>query len=188
MILNEYITTWPKVDCLISFYSLRFPLVKTVSYSKLNNLEQVKMKSRLEIYNILDGWKIPRPKYIIISHERPTFSENHNNWIHYSENTWRGCKNLSRKLVNISGEYDPNLSKVRREEAYMYEEFLPTFETDVKVNTVDPMFTHAEGKKICGFDILRTNGKSVVCDVNSWSFAKGSGKYYNDCACTIKTL
>ncbi|KAK6588350.1 hypothetical protein RS030_6892 [Cryptosporidium xiaoi] len=120
MILNEDITTWSNVDCLFSFYSLRFLLVKVVSYSKLNNLE--------------------KSKYVIISHVLKPFLENHNNWIHYSKNTGRGCKNLSRKLGNRSGEYDPNLSKVRREEAYMYD------------------------------------------------FAKGSGKYYNDCVCIIKTL
>ncbi|KAF7458566.1 Phosphoglycerate mutase-like family protein [Cryptosporidium felis] len=266
MILNEDPSAWPKVDCFISFYSTGFPLTKAISYTKmhfpitLNNLEkQIQMRSRLEIYNILDKWRIPRPECIVINHseivegenqifreeydfivykgkkiskpfiEKPLFSDDHDNWIYYPENIGGGCKKLFRKVGDRSSEYDPGHWKVRKNGTYLYEHFLPTFGTDIKVYTVGPMFAHAEARKspcldgkvqrtqegkevrysvmlsyeekliahkivkafnqiVCGFDILRTvNGKSVVCDVNGFSFVKGNKKYYNDSAQIISS-
>lgn len=43
-------------------------------------------------------------------------------------------------------------------------------------------------QNICGFDILRSKGKSYVCDVNGWSFVKGNRKYYEDCVVLIRKM
>ena len=34
----------------------------------------------------------------------------------------------------------------------------------------------------CGFDILRSNGESFVCDVNGWASVKDSRKFWEDAA------
>ncbi|MEE6503363.1 hypothetical protein FKM82_004802 [Ascaphus truei] len=129
---------------------------------------------------------------------------------------------LSLQIGSRSSVYSPE-SSVRKTGSYIYEEFMPTDGTDVKVYTVGPDYAHAEARKspaldgkverdsegkeirypvmltameklvarkvclafqqtVCGFDLLRANGHSFVCDVNGFSFVKNSMKYYDDCA------
>jgi inositol hexakisphosphate/diphosphoinositol-pentakisphosphate kinase len=58
-----------------------------------------------------------------------------------------GCKKLFRKIGNRSSEFYPDVNEVRRDGSYIYEDFLETQGTDVKMYTVGPEYGHAEARK-----------------------------------------
>lgn len=97
--------------------------------------------------------------------EKPADADNHNNFVYYPRNAGGGCKKLFRKVKDRSSEFYPDLHQVRRDGVYVYEEFLSTFGTDVKVYTVGKTFAHAEARKSPTLDgkVQRTeNGKVSI--------------------------
>ncbi|XP_038257375.1 inositol hexakisphosphate and diphosphoinositol-pentakisphosphate kinase 2 isoform X2 [Dermochelys coriacea] len=204
VILNEPVENWPLCDCLISFHSKGFPLDKAVAYAKLRNPfvindlnMQYRIQDRREVYSILKAEGILLPRYAILNRdpnnpkecnliegedqvevngevfqkpfvEKPVSAEDHNVYIYYPTSAGGGSQRLFRKIGSRSSVYSPE-SNVRKTGSYIYEEFMPTDGTDVK-------------QTVCGFDLLRANGQSYVCDVNGFSFVKNSMKYYDDCA------
>ncbi|XP_058252569.1 inositol hexakisphosphate and diphosphoinositol-pentakisphosphate kinase 2 isoform X6 [Hemibagrus wyckioides] len=233
------------LDKAVSYAKLRNPLL-------INDLNmQYFIQDRREVYRILKEEGIDLPRYAVLNRdpdrpeecnlvegedhvevngevfhkpfvEKPVSAEDHNVYIYYPTSAGGGSQRLFRKIGSRSSVYSPE-STVRKTGSYIYEEFMPTDGTDVKVYTVGPDYAHAEARKspaldgkverdsegkeirypvmltameklvarkvcmafkqtVCGFDLLRANGHSFVCDVNGFSFVKNSMKYYDDCA------
>ncbi|KAG8227554.1 hypothetical protein J437_LFUL000654 [Ladona fulva] len=233
------------LDKAIQYSNLRHPFI-------INNLHmQYDIQDRRKVYSILEKEGIEIPRYAVLDRdspdpkdhelvesedhvevngvvfnkpfvEKPVSAEDHNIYIYYPTSAGGGSQRLFRKIGSRSSVYSPE-SRVRKTGSFIYEDFMPTDGTDVKVYTVGPDYAHAEARKspaldgkverdsegkeirypvilsnaeklisrkvclafkqtVCGFDLLRANGKSFVCDVNGFSFVKNSNKYYDDCA------
>ncbi|XP_063170477.1 inositol hexakisphosphate and diphosphoinositol-pentakisphosphate kinase 1 [Candoia aspera] len=233
------------LDKAVAYAKLRKPFL-------INDLDmQYYIQDRRQVYRILQEEGIDLPRYAVLNRdpdhpeecslvegedhvevngavfpkpfvEKPVSAEDHNVYIYYPTSAGGGSQRLFRKIGSRSSVYSPE-SNVRKTGSYIYEEFMPTDGTDVKVYTVGPDYAHAEARKspaldgkverdsegkeirypvmltaieklvarkvcvafkqtVCGFDLLRANGQSFVCDVNGFSFVKNSMKYYDDCA------
>ncbi|OQS06939.1 inositol hexakisphosphate and diphosphoinositol-pentakisphosphate kinase [Thraustotheca clavata] len=95
-----------------------------------------------ENHVIVNGVQINKPFV-----EKPANAEDHNIYIYYPTSAGGGSKRLFRKVGDRSSEFYPDVNQVRREGSYIYEEFLNTQGTDVKVYTVGPNYGHAEARK-----------------------------------------
>ncbi|XP_072956331.1 inositol hexakisphosphate and diphosphoinositol-pentakisphosphate kinase VIP2-like isoform X1 [Typha angustifolia] len=234
------------------YASLRRPFL-------VNELQpQHLLHDRRKVYERLEMFGVPVPNYALVNREypyqeldyfveqedfvevhgkrfwkpfveKPIDGDDHSIMIYYPSSAGGGMKELFRKVGNRSSEFHPEVRRVRREGSYIYEEFMPTGGTDVKVYTVGSGYAHAEARKspvvdgvvmrnpdgkevrypvlltpaekqmardvctafrqeVCGFDLLRCEGRSYVCDVNGWSFVKNSHKYYDDTACILRKM
>ena len=67
--------------------------------------------------------------------EKPVNAEDHNIAIYYPTSAGGGCKKLFRKIGNRSSEFYPDIDEVRQDGSYIYEAFVETQGTDVKMYT-----------------------------------------------------
>ncbi|EFJ51971.1 hypothetical protein VOLCADRAFT_56293 [Volvox carteri f. nagariensis] len=113
-----------------------------------------------EDYVELNGQRIVKPFV-----EKPVSGEDHNIWVYYPHSMGGGVKYLFRKVDDKASKYDSSHDgKVRRDGSYIYEEFLPTGGTDVKVYTVGPRYAHAEARKspvVDGKVLRNADGKEM---------------------------
>lgn len=70
--------------------------------------------------------------------EKPVDADDHNIAIYYPTSAGGGCKKLFRKVGDRSSEFYSMINEVRRDGSYIYEEFVETQGTDVKMYTVGP--------------------------------------------------
>jgi inositol hexakisphosphate/diphosphoinositol-pentakisphosphate kinase len=227
------------LDKAIQYVNLRKPFL-------INDLEAQKILfDRTKVYEVLKKAGVPIPRFAVVWRERgkplsatleeddaviingerfnkpfvekPVDAEDHYICIYYPRSAGGGCTQLFRKVGNKSSEFFPTRTTIRKDRSYLYEEFLATEGTDVKVYSCGENYAHAEARKspavdgrvqrdgegkeirypvmltkqekwisqqvnrafkqgVCGFDLLRANGESFVCDVNGWSFVKGNQK------------
>uniref|UniRef100_A0A803ML41 Inositol hexakisphosphate and diphosphoinositol-pentakisphosphate kinase n=1 Tax=Chenopodium quinoa TaxID=63459 RepID=A0A803ML41_CHEQI len=168
VILEDPIESWPLCDCLIAFYSTGYPLEKVEAYAALRKyalvnrefpFQEVDYFFEEDDYVEVHGERFSKPFV-----EKPVDGDNHSIMIYYPSSAGGGMKELFRKVGNRSSEFHPDVRNVRRDSSYIYEEFMHTGGTDVKVYTVGPDYAHAEARKspvVDGVVMRNPDGKEV---------------------------
>ncbi|KAG9153489.1 hypothetical protein Leryth_018750 [Lithospermum erythrorhizon] len=171
---------------MLTSYSFRPFLVNELQTQHL-------LHDRRKVYEQLEMYEIPVPRYAFVNREvpyqeldyfdeeedfievygkrfwkpfveKPVHGDDHSIMIYYPSSAGGGMKELFRKVGNRSSEFHPDVRRVRREGSYIYEEFMPTGGTDVKVYTVGPEYAHAEARKspvVDGVVMRNPDGKEV---------------------------
>ena len=79
--------------------------------------------------------------------DSPCPLQDHNVYIYYPQRMGGGSKRLFRKVGNESSRFYPDVNTIRRTGSYIYEEFMMTQGTDIKLYCVGKDYAHAEGER-----------------------------------------
>ena len=166
----------------------------------INDLEkQWDIMDRTKVYQILKEAAIEQPRYAIKMHgddktrvveqedqieidgvvfhkpfvEKPVNADDHNIYIYFPTAAGGGSQRLFRKIGFRSSIYSQE-NRIRRNGSYIYEEFMPTDGTDVKVYTVGPEYAHAEARKSPALDgvVERDENGKEVCEKHTHTHEK----------------
>ncbi|CAD7933159.1 unnamed protein product [Amoebophrya sp. A25] len=168
VILKEGVERWPVCESkAVEYVKLRRPV-------EINSLQQQSLlRDRRLVYEKLRQYNIPTPNYVYVEDhhdserfhetddyivwdgqkiykpfvEKPLDGDDHNIYVYYPMSSGGGIKRLFRKVHNKSSEYDPATHAVRRNMPYIYEPFISTGGTDIKVYTVGLNYSHGEARK-----------------------------------------
>ncbi|XP_021340442.1 inositol hexakisphosphate and diphosphoinositol-pentakisphosphate kinase 2-like [Mizuhopecten yessoensis] len=162
------------LDKAIEYKNLRKPYI-------VNDLEAQKiLLDRRQVNEKLEAEGIIHPRYAILNREgngtakcqytdaedcievngvvfhkpfveKPVSAEDHNVYIYFPVAAGGGSQRLFRKVGPRSSAYY-QVNRVRQSGSYIYEDFMPTDGTDVKVYTVGPDYAHAEARKSPALD------------------------------------
>eukprot|EP01147_Barroeca_monosierra_P002118 gene2118-5158_t len=122
----------------------------------------------------IDGETITKPFVM-----KPIDAEDHNIYVYFSQHDGGGAQHLFRKRKDRASEFIPDKCDIPAEGSFVFEKFLTTGGTDIKVYTVGPNYAHAEGRKAPVVDgkVLRDQrGKELRCPILLTAFEKEIAK------------
>eukprot|EP00052_Salpingoeca_macrocollata_P023444 m.205936 g.205936 ORF g.205936 m.205936 type:complete len:1008 (-) comp22029_c0_seq5:38-3061(-) len=189
----------------------------------VNDLEiQKRLQDRRAVYGLLREAGVPTPRNLLIDHrelkdgeleeqddfivyngerlnkpfvEKPASAEDHAVIVYFPTSDGGGSQHLFRKDKDRSSTFMPNESRIRRDGCYIYEEFVNTGGTDIKVYTAGPTYSHAEARKspvVDGQVIRNTDGKEFRCPVmltiEEKAFAKAIVETFKQNVCGFDLL
>ena len=177
------------LDKAIAYVELRRPYcVNSVTDQRL-------LFNRKRVYDVLMEHGVPVPRHLLLDHqtidasavretddyveyggvrvgkpfvEKPLDAEDHDVYIYYGRPSY-GCRKLFRKTKHRSSVFDGSARRIRRQGAFLYEEYIPSDQLcDIKVYAVGPTFAYAERRKSPVVDgVVERNaaGKEVRCRI-----------------------
>lgn len=132
----------PSLSSLQLLTSQGIDVPRHIYVQRQEGQEDTNVIEEFDEYIMINGEQLKKPFV-----EKPVDADDHNIYIYYPMSAGGGSKRLFRKVQDRSSQHYRKINEVRRVGSYIYEEFLVTQGTDVKVYTVGADYGHAEARK-----------------------------------------